>query len=474
MTPYAWSTTQVIRATGGSLLSGSMDRAFGGIGINSRNIDENLLFVAIVGDIHDGHRYVTDVLDRGVKGVVVNGKQVADIPLSRMKVEGIACVAVKDTTRSLGNLARFNRNRGDLKVLAITGSNGKTSTRTLMEKVLSQSFVTLSTSGNLNNHIGLPLTLLRLSSSHQVAVLEMGMNHTGEIDHLGRISEPDVGVITNVGSVHLEGLGSIENVARAKGELLHTLRFGGTAILNIDDPRVKRLAEATDMSVLFFGMDPQADIRAEDVRLIDGKTAFTLITPSGCIDISLSTPARVMVSNALAAAAAGEVLGVSLNKIKKGLEAFSPAVGRMGIRLLNRDLCLVDDTYNANPSSMAAAIKTLARMRESRRTIAVLGDMLELGPQSKDLHRKVGRVAGEAQIDWLLVVGDFAADVADGAIAGKMPADQIIAGTKDEIVEALNHRLEPGDLILVKGSRGMKMETVVESICRWAKGESFS
>ncbi|WP_372681848.1 UDP-N-acetylmuramoyl-tripeptide--D-alanyl-D-alanine ligase [Desulfosarcina sp.] len=468
MKPFGWTTEQVLTATGGSLVSGSADMTFAGIGIDSRTIGPDDLFVAIAGETHDGHRFVADVLDRGVKGVVAGDDQVASLPMARMAAAQAACIAVADTTLALGAMARFNRNRGTLKVIAITGSNGKTSTRMLMEQVISRTFPTLSTSGNLNNHIGLPLTLFRLTPGHQAAVLELGMNHAGEITGLGRICEPDVGVITNVGPAHLEGLGTIENVARAKGELLHTIRPGGTAILNADDPRVAAMAHDLDRPAMLFGLAGAAQVRASDVRLTEAGIAFTLTTPSGSTAVTLATPARVMVSNALAAAAAGEVMGVALEHIQAGLETFCPQAGRMGIRRLGGDLHLVDDTYNANPASMVAAIETLALMHGNRRTIAVLGDMLELGPQSVNLHREIGRAAGDARLDRLYIAGNFAAAVADGAMDRQMKAEQIFYGTKAAIIDQLNHDLQAGDLILVKGSRGMAMEAVVEAIVSWA------
>jgi UDP-N-acetylmuramoyl-tripeptide--D-alanyl-D-alanine ligase len=470
MKPFGWTPEQVLAATGGSLISGSADIEFAGIGIDSRNIDPDHLFVAIAGESHDGHRFVVDVLERGIKGVVVADGQVANMPVTRMAADGIACIAVADTTRALGEMARFNRNRGSLKVLAITGSNGKTSTRMLMDPVIAKTFSTLSTSGNLNNHIGLPLTLLRLAPGHNAAVLELGMNHAGEITRLGRICEPDVGVITNVGPAHLEGLGTIENVARAKGELLHTIRPGGSAILNADDPRVAALADSVDRPVVYFGSTDRAQVRSEDIHLTEAGLAFTLVTPSGRIPVTLATPLRVMVSNALAAAAAGEVMGVPLDLIQAGLEAFRAQAGRMDIRVLGGDIRLVDDTYNANPGSMAAAIETLATMHGHRRAIAVLGDMLELGAQSAVLHRQIGRVVGDAHIDQLYVAGNFASAVADGAMDRQMEAERIFCGTKQAIIEQLNQQLQEGDMILVKGSRGMAMEQVVEAIVSWAGG----
>lgn len=468
MTPFVWTTAQVLAATDGALISGSASRTFAGIGIDSRTIDPAHLFVAIAGETHDGHRFLADVLNRGVMGVVVADGQSSNLPMDRLKAEGITCVVVADTTIALGAMARFNRQRGDLTVLAVTGSNGKTSTRMLMEQVIAKKFTTLSTIGNLNNHIGLPLTLFRLTSAHQTAVVELGMNHAGEITHLGGICQPDVGIITNVGPAHLEGLGSIDNVARAKGELLHTIRPGGTAILNADDPRVADLADTVDHTVVYFGSTERAHVRANHIRLTEAGTTFRLTTPSGDTEVTLATPARVMVANALAAAAAGEVMGVPLDHIRAGLDSFIPHSGRMGIRKLASGIHLVDDSYNANPASMAAAIDTLVSVRAGRRCIAVLGDMLELGPQSAALHRDIGRTVGDAGIHRLYVAGRFASAVAEGAMARRMDADRIVTGTKDDIIERLRCELLSGDLVLVKGSRGMAMEQVVEAILQWA------
>lgn len=464
MRPFPWNTQQVLAATGGAVISKATEMRFAGIGIDSRTIAPSDLFVAIPGEVHDGHRFVSDVLDRGVKGVMVAADQVAHIPLERIKAGGVVCVAVTDTIEALGALARFNRRRSELKVLAVTGSNGKTSTRMLMERVIAQKFETLGTTGNQNNHIGLPLTLLRLRPEHRSAILELGMSHAGEIAYLGRICEPDVGIITNVGPAHLEQLGSLEQVARAKGELLDTIRPGGTAILNADDPRVAALAENLKREVVFFGTDKRAAVRAEHIRLTETATAFTLTLPPGRITVNLATPARVMVFNALAAAAAGLVMGVPLELIQAGLESFIPPLGRMGMRSLDPNMVLVDDTYNANPVSMEAAITMLAGMHAHRRKIAVLGEMLELGPQAADLHREIGRIAAQAPIDRLYLTGNFAAAIADGALEQGMAPDRIFCGTKTEVTERLCRQLRAGDLILVKGSRGMAMETVVETI----------
>ena len=465
MTPYAWTTPEILEATDGTLVCGSLDRKFTGIGIDSRSISADQLFVAISGDTHDGHRFVADVLDWGGSGFLVAKDRMEVLPLDRIAAQGKLCVSAADTTRALGDLARFNRRRESIAVLAVTGSSGKTSTRRMMDLVIGQQLKVLTTEGNLNNHIGVPLTLFRLAPGHQAAVLELGMNHPGEIRYLGGICEPDVGVITNVGPAHLEGLGSIENVARAKGELLETLRPGGTAVLNADDPLVAVMESETDCPVVLFGESSKAQVRARNIRLSKAGMTFDLITPVGHIEVTLSTPARVMVLNALAAAAAGDVMGVPLEKIKAGLEAFVPQPGRMGLRTLKRGVRLLDDTYNANPNSMRAAIETLGNMGAGTcRTIAVLGDMLELGNQSAALHRQIGRAVAESRIDRLYVTGRFAADLADGAREAGMPDERIACDGKQAITDRLIAALEDGDLVLVKGSRGMAMETVVAAI----------
>jgi UDP-N-acetylmuramoyl-tripeptide--D-alanyl-D-alanine ligase len=469
VTPYAWTTRQALKATRGTLVSGPEEREFSGVGIDSRTIAPGDLFVAIAGETHDGHKFVGNVFDQGGRGFLVEEKKKNVLPLDRMAAADAVCIAVQDTTRALGDLARCNRNRGDLTVLAITGSNGKTSTRRLMESVVSGHCATLSTRGNLNNHIGLPLTLLGLRAQHQAAVVELGMNHAGEISYLGSICQPDVGVITNVAPAHLEGLDTLENVAAAKGELLATIRPGGTAILNMDDFRVAALADGFFGQVVFFGFSDRARVRAEKIRPTESGLAFTLITPSGEVDIRLATPAKVMIANALAAAAAGEVLGISLEKIKAGLEDFVPTAGRMGIRRLGRGIHLLDDTYNANPGSMAAAIDTLAGLPDDGRKIVVLGDMLELGTSSESLHEEVGQIVGRAGIDRLYAVGEFAPALAAGALAEGMAGEQVFTGTKDEIIQQLLGELQKGDFVLVKGSRGMAMETVVEALVRWAE-----
>ena len=273
-------------------------------------------------------------------------------------------MAVKNTTKALGDLACFHRKRANASVVAITGSNGKTTTREMTATVARQRFATLSSQGNFNNEIGLPLTLLKLNHGHKWAVVELGMNAPGEIARLGEICMPDIGVITNIGPAHLEGVGSIEGVMRAKGEILDKIKAGGTAVLNSDDHRVMHLAGKTSSDVIFYGISGETTIRAEAIVEKDLCTSFRLALPEETIGIDLKIPGIFMVSNALAAAAVGYKLGLSAKEIKAGLEDFKPIGQRMNILHTSAGINLIDDTYNANLASMEAALKTLITLKK--------------------------------------------------------------------------------------------------------------
>ena len=382
--------------------------------------------------------------------------------------KGVACVTVSNTTKALGDLAAFNRKRTDVSIVAITGSNGKTSTRKMTAGVVARRFCTLSTRGNLNNEIGLPLTLLDLNLDHQWAVVELGMNRPGEIRRLAEICSPDVGVITNIGPAHLEGLGSLDAVMKAKGELLEKINPVGTAALNADDHRLLQLADYTSVNVLLFGLSEKAVIRALSIREKDEGLSFILALPEEKISVDLKTPASFMVSNALAAAAVGYLLGLTAKEIKDGLEDFKPVKGRMNILKTRKRIHIIDDTYNANPGSMAAAIKTLKTLKGNNRGILVVGDMLELGEHAESLHRKIGSISARSDIARLYVAGQFAETLAAGAKDADMDSSDIFTGTKEEILENITCWLGPGDWVLVKGSRGMAMESIVEGLLAWA------
>jgi UDP-N-acetylmuramoyl-tripeptide--D-alanyl-D-alanine ligase len=409
--------------------------------------------VAIVGEVHDGHRFANDVVEKGVGGLVMAKEKIGELPISEWQPRHIACVAVADTQQALGDLAAFHRSRIDVAVVAITGSNGKTTTRQMTAEVVAKKFSTLSTIGNYNNQIGVPLTLLRLAPEHTWAVVELGTNSPGEIARLTQICAPDIGVITNIGPAHLEGLGSLDGVMHEKGQLIEHLKTGGRAILNADDRRVSKIADRTEKEVLLFGLTKKAAIRATAVQAKVGGISFSLDLPRESLTVDLKVPGQFMVINALAAAAVGHLLELSAAEIKSGLEKFKPAWGRMNIFQTANGIHIIDDTYNANPDSMQAAITTLNALRANNRSVFVAGDMLELGTRTESLHKQVGAWAAVANIDKLMITGEFANAVASGAADAKMNRDDIFTGSRDEILDALKDSLRPGDWVLVKGSR---------------------
>ncbi len=453
-----WTTSEILEATKGDLLCGDIKHTFEGVSIDSRTISANELFIAIKGNVHDGHSFASNVISSGVRGLIISDDAGTD-----WQDKGIVCVKVNDTTKALGDLASFNRRRTDISVVAITGSNGKTTTREMTASVVSTRYKTLSSKGNFNNEIGLPLTLLDLENTHRWAVLELGMNRPGEIDRLGEICIPDIGVITNIGFAHLEGLGSIEGVMNAKGELLKRIKPEGTAVFNADDSRVLYLSTKTSRKVLYFGLSEDARIKALDVNETTTGISFTLVLPEERIPIVLRVHGGFMVSNALAAASVGYIIGLSSEEIKTGLESFQPVKGRINIFDV-RGVHIIDDTYNANPDSMEAAIRILSSLKGNSRGILVAGDMLELGEHAESMHKKIGALSARSNIARLYVTGEFAEAVANGAGKEDKNSMDIFIGAREEILEDLKKSLLPGDWVLVKGSRAMGMEKIIEGL----------
>lgn len=466
--PIPWRTEEIIEATKGVIVSGGIIHSFTGISIDSRTISPGELFVAIKGSSHDGHAFAGEVIEKGIKGLIADRQHTEKLPCGKWEKDGVLCVAVEDTVKALGDLAAYNRIRAGVSVVAITGSNGKTSTRQMTSSILSRRFDLLSTTGNLNNEIGLPLTLLKLRPTHKLAVVELGMNHPGEIARLAGICRPDIGIITNIGPAHLEGVNSIEGVMNAKGELLEGITPGGTAILNADDERVMRLAQKAAGNVILFGHSENALIRALSVESKGTSTSFMLRLPKESITVNLPVPGKFMVSNALAAASAGYLFGMNACDIKAGLENFSPVKGRMSIFTMQNGITIIDDSYNANPGSMEAAIKTLTGLMGNKRGILVAGDMLELGTHSEDMHCKIGALIAESGIARLYATGEFSGKIAEGAVEKGMDHSAIFTGSHEDIIDDLKSRLKSEDWVLVKGSRGMRMEKIVLKLKEWA------
>lgn len=470
--PMKWTIEDILRATGGMLLSGDKarsDREFTGISIDSRKIAPDKLFIAIRGEVHDGHSFVNDVIRSGVRGIVIHKDAATSVFSEQWREQDMVCVGVSDTTTALGDLAAYARRRSRISVVAVTGSNGKTTTRGMTSAVVSQRYETLSTKGNLNNLIGLPLILLTVEPAHQWAVLELGMNRPGEIGRLGDICQPDIGVITNIAPAHLEGFDSIEGITDAKGELLRTIAPGGTVVLNADDPRVRQFEHHTSHGALLYGRCHDADICSRDITMSGHGLAFELVLPTERVPIRLAFPGYFMVSNALAAAAVGYRLGLTAQQIKTGLESFRLDEGRMNVIHTPRGIHLIDDTYNANPGSMESAIVTLGALKGDGRAVLVAGDMLELGESSEAHHRTVGSIAVTSGVKRIYATGSFAESVSAGARDEGLDPQHIVVGTQNAIMEDLTRWLEPGDWVLIKGSRKIKLETLFHALRTWAE-----
>ncbi|HET7786223.1 MAG TPA: UDP-N-acetylmuramoyl-tripeptide--D-alanyl-D-alanine ligase [Myxococcales bacterium] len=451
----AWSAGAQVVVPGGP---------FAGVFTDTRAPVPGALFVALRGEKFDGSEFTAQAVQGGAAGVLLPADAVEKV---RARAGAAAVLSAPDTGRALGGLAAAWRRRlPALKLVAVTGSTGKTSTKELIAEVLAAAGSTLKTEGNLNNEVGVPLTLLRLGDGHRYAVIECGMNHPGEIARLALWSDPDVGVVTNVGPVHLEGCGSLEGVAHAKGELFHALRDAASAVANADDPRVLLQARLSRRRLVTFGAS-----RGSDVRLLSAHHGG----PGLRVEMELlGAPRQVELKligthnghNAAAAAAVGVALGIDPDAILRGLaNATTPGRRMRPVRLPGGAL-LIDDCYNANPSSTKAALLTLTHLVPARgRAIAVLGDMLELGPTELDLHRDVGRFAAGAGLSLLVCFGRRARALAEGAQEAGLPADSIQC-TEDpaEAVRMVQARLSAHDVVLVKGSRGMKMERISDAL----------
>ncbi|GAB6875893.1 UDP-N-acetylmuramoyl-tripeptide--D-alanyl-D-alanine ligase [Thermaerobacter litoralis] len=453
----------VAAATGGQLVAGDGGVTVEGGAVDSRRVAAGNLFFALPGQRVDGHRFVAAALGAGARGAVI-ARPLAEV-LPEGAPPGTAVVEVADTRQALADLARWvRRRRPDLRVVGITGSVGKTTTKEMAAAVLEQRFAVLKTAGNYNTDIGLPLTLLDLEERHQVAVLEMAMRGLGEIARLASIAEPDVGVVTVVAESHLEFLGSLERVAQAKGELVEALPPEGIAILNADDPRVRAMAARTRARVLTFGTGSDAEVRAVAVESRGAGTRFRLELPGGDgAPVELALPGPAAVTCALAAAAVGAALGLDAATIAAGLGRARPAAMRNEIRQAG-SWTLYIDCYNASPTSTAAALKALRQVAGSRRAVAILGDMFELGDWAVEGHRQTGQAAA-GTADVLLAVGQWSPAMVEGwRQAGGAAAAAAAYPDKAALLAELDRWLEPGDAILIKGSRGMAMEEVVDAL----------
>lgn len=439
-------TEYIIRATGGELISGIMG-SFAGVCIDSRKIREDELFIALKGDRFDGHDFVGRALEKGGGAIVSN--------TVFEPVKGKTIIAVKDTLKALQDIAHFLRLQRDIPVVAITGSNGKTTTKEVIASILTTRYRVLKTQGNLNNHIGLPLSLANMRDEDEAVVLEMGASSPGEIKELCNIAAPDYGVLTNISPAHLAGFKDLETVRNTKLELLETAKV---AVVNADD---LFMMEGVDRSgfkgtIIRYGIQQQADVYATDIDLHERGSSFTLHLPE---DLSIRVDPKLSgmfnVYNLLAAASVGHLFHIDLASIKSAVDSSTGVPMRLQIIEL-RGVRIISDMYNANPASMAEAVKELVRIGKGK-TVAVLGDMLELGHYEEEAHRKLGRLLSGLKVDALIAVGSRMA-----LAASEFPGETYKLPAAAEAGRLLREILKEGDTVLIKGSRGMGMEKALE------------
>ena len=458
--------TNIARACNGRLIYPAEDSRketahaeAAGVVVDSRKAGENFIFVATKGERVDGHRFIPDVFAKGALGVVCE-KEPESLPGP--------CIVVEDSFEALKQIGEFYRQQLPVKVVGITGSVGKTSTKEFVAAVLSMKYKVHKTLGNYINEVGVPLTVLSMPEDTEVAVLEMGINHFGEMHNLSRIARPDICIMTNIGQCHLEFLGSREGILKAKSEMFDFMKEDGSVCINGDDDMLASIKEVKGKKPVTFGLSEQCRVYATDIK---GKGLFgseAMIHGNGeSFAVQIPLPGEHMVYNALAAAAAGQLLGMTPEEIRDGIAAVESVSGRSHIVKLP-DKVLIDDCYNANPVSMEAAIDLL--LQADGRRVAVMGDMFELGEQEKEMHARVGKYAAEKGVECIICAGKLARCIYEGAreAAGERkdgPAAEIFYfEDRESLLEGINQILKPGDTILIKASHGMGFEKVVEQL----------
>jgi UDP-N-acetylmuramoyl-tripeptide--D-alanyl-D-alanine ligase len=449
------SILQIVDLAGAKLESGDGNISVSKVSTDSRTIKAGELFVALRGENFNGHKFVGEVAQKGAAGVIVDLAWQGKIP------DVFAVLRAEDTLCAYQNLAANYRKSLKLKVIAITGSNGKTSTKDFAASVLARKFRVTKTEGNFNNHVGLPRTILKATSEDEVAVWEIGMNHPGEIAALAKIAAPDVAIITNIGIAHIEFMGSREAIAKEKSALAQAVPAEGTVILNADDTFSQKIAARTRAKFIFAGTT-SGTVRATEIRQSAEGSEFTILEGAHRCRAQLPVPGLHMVQNAMLAVAAGRVFGLSIEECAAGLVSTPLTKARLQIKQIH-GVQFIDDSYNAIPDSMKAALRTLIELDSEGKRIAVLGKMLELGAESDRGHREVGEAAATLGVDYLIAIGD------DTIAVGARDAGLENATTaKDtgEAAEMLSDIVSPGDLVLIKGSRSARTEVVLEEFSK--------
>jgi UDP-N-acetylmuramoyl-tripeptide--D-alanyl-D-alanine ligase len=447
------TVSQIAQFAGALLSSGDGIVVVNKVSTDSRTIKPGELFVALRGENFEGHDFVEASAKAGATGALVDLNWAGNVP------SNFALLRATDTLQAYQTLAANYRRSLVLKVLAITGSNGKTSTKDFVASVLARRFRVTKTEGNFNNHVGLPRTILEATSKDEVAVWEIGMNHPGEIAALSKIAVPDAAIITNIGVAHIEFMGSREAIATEKGALAEAVEPQGTVILNADDPFSEGIAARTRAKVVLAGTTGGA-VRAIEIRQSAEGSEFTIIEGAHRCRAQLPVAGSHMVQNALLAVAAGRAFGLSIEECAAGLAAAPLTRARLQIREIG-GVQFLDDSYNANPDSMKAALRTLVELDAEGKRIAVLGEMRELGTESERGHREVGETVATLGVDQLITIGDAAELIAEGARIGGLEK-VLSARTTGEAAKLLGEIAEPGDLVLIKGSRAARTEEVFE------------
>jgi len=442
--------TDIIKATKGTLLQGNPKKEIKAFSIDSRTLKRRDLFIAIKGTKFNGHNFIKEATRKGAAGILVS-----KAPKYKLS-DSIAIIKVKDTTKALGDIARYKRIKSKATVIAVTGSNGKTTTKDMIASILKRRFSVLSTKDTENNNIGLPLTLLRLKHE-KFCVLEMGMNHPGEIDYLAGIARPDVGVINNIGPCHLEHLKDLEGVFKAKMELLKHMKKNSTLVVNGDDPYLSRIKKAS-LRIIRFGLGEENQTKATSVTFKGGRPVFAI---NDGYRIQMNILGRHNMYNALAAISVAGLFGLKAKDINYALENFKPTYRRLDLKNIN-GVSIIDDTYNSNPSSLSQAVSVLASYRIRGKKILVSGDMMELGEMSKYFHEAVADMVKDSGIDMLITVGKLSYDAHLIAKKKGMNKNHLRHFSKAKKAgHFLRSVAEKGDLVLVKGSRAMKMEEAI-------------